>query len=144
MERTLKTWDFIYEDSNGNELQRKQVDCFDRKEALEIAFNIQQNSALNDLADIRVQFIPIKWRRQCSITGEGMDEGWYVDINNDIDGKFIHYIKHKEDAIAIAKKIGYSGLQEAHDDDGCIYWTRWDDDYEYEEDENGVLTYIGE
>ena len=73
MTKTLKTWDFIYEDPDGNELQRKQVECFDRKDALNIASNIQSNSMMNNLAAIRVQFIPIKWCRKCSKTGEGME-----------------------------------------------------------------------
>ena len=49
----------------------------------------------------------------------------------------------EKDAIEIAKKLGYNNLHDAHNDN-CIYWTSWNDDCEYEEDENGVLTYIAE
>ena len=55
MTTELKKYDFIYEDHNGNELQRKQIDCYDIKDAKKIAFEIQSNSMLNDLADIKVQ-----------------------------------------------------------------------------------------
>ena len=55
MTTELKKYDFIYEDHNGNELQRKQIDCYDIKDAKNIAFEIQSNSMLNDLADIKVQ-----------------------------------------------------------------------------------------
>ena len=55
MTTELKKYDFIYEDHNGNELQRKQIDCYDIKDAKKIAFEIQMNSMLNDLADIKVQ-----------------------------------------------------------------------------------------
>ena len=136
MTKTLKTWDFIYEDSNGNELQRKQILCFDRKDALNITSNIQGNSMMNDLADIRVQFIPIKWCRQCSKTGEGMDEGYCF-------GEGEAYFIEESDALEYAKSIGYKDLDDAYEQEAYV-WTAWDDDFEYEEDENGVLTYIGE
>ena len=55
MTTELKKYDFIYEYHNGNELQRKQIDCYDIKDAKKIAFEIQMNSMLNDLADIKVQ-----------------------------------------------------------------------------------------
>jgi hypothetical protein len=55
MTTELKKYDFLYEDHNGNELQRKQIDCYDIKDAKNIAFEIQSNSMLNDLADIKVQ-----------------------------------------------------------------------------------------
>jgi len=57
MKTELKTWNFIYEDHDGNELTRKQIDCYDRKDAEKIAFDLQSNSMLNDLADIKVQTI---------------------------------------------------------------------------------------
>jgi hypothetical protein len=57
MTTELKKFDFIYEDNQGNELQRKQIDCYDIKDAQKIAFEIKSNSMLNDLADIKVQTI---------------------------------------------------------------------------------------
>jgi len=55
MTTELKTWDFIYEDHDGNELTRKQIDCYDRKDAEKIAFDLQSNSMLNDLALITIK-----------------------------------------------------------------------------------------
>lgn len=55
MTTELKTWDFIYEDHDGNELTRKQIDCYDRKDAETIAFDLQSNSMLNDLAVITIK-----------------------------------------------------------------------------------------
>lgn len=136
MTKTLKTWDFIYEDTDGNELQRKQVDCFDRKDALNIASNIQSNSMMNNLAAIRVQFIPIKWCRKCSKTGEGMDEGYCF-------GEGEAYFLDRYHALEYALNLGHKTIEEAYEDEAYI-WTSWGNDYEYEEDENGVLTYIGE
>ena len=136
MAKTLKTWDFIYEDSNGNELQRKQILCFDTQDAIKTAFNIQQNSMMNNLADIKVQYIPIKWCRKCSKTGEGMDEGYCF-------GEGEAYFFESYHALEYAINLGYKTIEEAYEDEACI-WTSWNDDYEYEEDENGVLTYTGE
>lgn len=136
MERTQKTWDFIYEDSNGNELQRKQLDCFDRKDAEQTAFSIQQNSMLADLDNIRVQFMPIKWARKCSVTNQGMNEGWHIEYTGE-------YFKTAEDAEAACQKAGFDNLDIANEDE-YIYWTEWMDESDdaYIEDENGVLTEI--
>jgi hypothetical protein len=79
---------------------------------------------------------PIKWARQCSKTGEGMNEGYCF---NDGEAYFIE----EADALEYAKSIGYDNLDDAYEHD-AYYYTEWDGEYEYEEDENGVLTYIGE
>jgi hypothetical protein len=132
-----KTFIFIYEDKDGNELQRKELDCYNRDDAEKTAFNIQQNSMLNDLENIRVQFKPIKWARKCSKTGEGMDEGWHFEETGE-------YFAHEEDALEAVKRVGWGSLQDAYDND-TMFWTTWHDELpEYEEDENGILTYIGE
>ena len=65
-----------------------------------------------------------KYARQCSITGEGMNEGWCFG-----DGQY--YVKHENDALALALKYGYNSIDDAFDDD-AVYWTEW-------EDENGNL-----
>ena len=65
-----------------------------------------------------------KYARQCSITGEGMNEGWCFG-----DGQC--YVKHENDALALALKYGYNSIDDAFDDD-AVYWTEW-------EDENGNL-----
>jgi len=66
----------------------------------------------------------MKFARQCSITSEGMNEGWCFG-----DGQ--EYAKYEEGAIQIANDWGYKTLQQAYDDDAC-YWTEWEDEYQYE------------
>lgn len=68
----------------------------------------------------------ILFARQCSATGEGMNEGWIVN-----DGEY--YFKYEEDALAHAKEMGYADLDEAYDNEE-FYYTEWEDedDYEYE------------
>jgi hypothetical protein len=74
-----------------------------------------------------------KFARQCSITGEGMNEGWCFG-----DGQY--YVKHENDALALALKYGYNSIDDAFEDD-AVYWTEWEDedDYQYYEDENGKI-----
>lgn len=77
-----------------------------------------------------------KFARQCSITGEGMNEGWCFG-----DGQ--HYAKYEHDAWGLASKYGYESIDDAFDNDAC-YWTDWDvfdGGYQYEMI-NGVLTEI--
>jgi len=69
--------------------------------------------------------------RKCSVTGEGMDEGW-VTTNSD------EYFKYEKDALAWCIKNGYADLTEAYEfdedlgeEEGAIYWTQWNDDYQY-------------
>jgi len=61
-----------------------------------------------------------KFARKCSVTGEGMNEGWIAN-----DGQF--YFKYKKDAIAWCKNNGYKSLNKAFSED-AIYWTAWDTD----------------
>ena len=65
-----------------------------------------------------------KFARQCSVTGEPMNEGWCF-------GDGCDYAKYETDAIKLAKDYGYDSLEEAYDDE-CCYWTEWEDDYQYE------------
>jgi hypothetical protein len=75
-----------------------------------------------------------KWARKCSITGEGMNEGWVWG-----DGAF--YIKHKKDVIdeirhrdeSLDLDLNYSKMSddellELYYDKGVLYWTEWYDD----------------
>ena len=77
----------------------------------------------------------MKYARQCSITNEGMNEGWCFG-----DGE--EYAKYESDAIKMAKEWGYDSIDEAYNEDAC-YWSEWEDedDYQYEEI-NGILTEI--
>ena len=67
------------------------------------------------------------YARQCSATGEGMDEGWYSE------GDCL-YFKYKEDALKYVATLGYNSIDDAYDDE-LIYYTSWNDydDYEYVE-----------
>lgn len=65
-----------------------------------------------------------KFARQCSITGEGMNEGWCFGDGQD-------YAKNESDAIKIAKQYGYDSLDDAYEDDAC-YWTEWEDESDYQ------------
>ena len=72
-----------------------------------------------------------KYARQCSITGEGMNDGWVIN-----DGEM--YLKYENDVFLWAKENGCDTLEEAFDDD-VIYYTEWEDEYEYCEDLMGNL-----
>jgi hypothetical protein len=62
------------------------------------------------------------YARECSITGEGMNEGWCFN-----DGEI--YCKYEHDAWAIAHDLGYDSIDDAFENDAC-YWT----EFETEED----------
>ncbi len=59
-----------------------------------------------------------QFKRICSITNEGMNQGWVIN-----DGEM--YIKYERDAISIAQKAGYDSLQDAFDK-GYIFYTEWE------------------
>jgi hypothetical protein len=67
-----------------------------------------------------------KFARQCSVTGEGMNEGW-------VFGDGDKYAKYEHDAWGIASDYGYESIDDAYNDDAC-YWTEWEDedDYQYQ------------
>ena len=78
----------------------------------------------------------IIYARQCSITGEGMNEGFCI-----CDGDM--HIKYEIDMIQhITYETGYETIEEAYEDE-YYYWTEWEceTDLQYEEI-NGVLTEI--
>jgi hypothetical protein len=52
---TMKTFRFTFEDKKGNELDVKFIECLSKKEAIEIARNLQANSMLNDLHTIKTR-----------------------------------------------------------------------------------------
>jgi hypothetical protein len=78
----------------------------------------------------------MKYARQCSITGKGMNKGFCI-----CDGDM--HIKYEIDMIQhITDETGYDTIEEAYEDE-YYYWTEWEceTDLQYEEI-NGVLTEI--
>ena len=69
--------------------------------------------------------VSMKWARSCSITGEGMNEGW---VGN--DGEV--YFKYGHDALQWCIDRGYRDIDDAYAD-GIIYWTDWT---EWEDDDS--------
>lgn len=51
----MRTFRFTFEDKKGNELDVKFIECLNKKEAIEIARNLQANSMLNDLHTIKTR-----------------------------------------------------------------------------------------
>jgi hypothetical protein len=75
-----------------------------------------------------------KFARKCSITGEGMNEGWCFGDGQD-------YAKYEHDAWALASEYGYDSIDDAFDDD-AVYYTEWeeiDEDCYYDAEGNEYL-----
>lgn len=74
----------------------------------------------------------IKYARRCDVTGEGMNEGYFIE-NIFTDS----YFKYKSDLVQhIERDTCYSGIEEAHDK-GYYFYTVWeeiDEDYYYLKD----------
>jgi hypothetical protein len=62
----------------------------------------------------------IKYARICSITGQGMWQGWVFNEGNE-------YAKDEESANKLAQNLGYKDYKEAYEDGAC-YWTDWSED----------------
>jgi hypothetical protein len=80
--------------------------------------------------DISVMYVnslsvSMKWARSCSVTGEGMNEGW---VGN--DGEV--YFKYGHDALQWCIDRGYRDVDDAYADD-VIYWTEWEDENDFDE-----------
>ena len=85
----------------------------------------------------------MKYARQCSVTGEGMNEGW-------LQGDGERYFKYEKDVIEWLK--GWYGsdlnddelLENAVEED-ILFWTEWEcpEDFQYEEI-NGKLIEINQ
>lgn len=65
-----------------------------------------------------------KFARKCTLTNQGMNEGWVVN-----DGE--KYIANEKNAIDICLGAGYSSIEEAYEDE-FIYFTEWEDEDEYQ------------
>ena len=63
--------------------------------------------------------VSMKWARSCSITGEGMNQGWVGD-----DGCV--YFKYEKDARKWCVGRGYRDIDDAYADD-VIYYTEWEE-----------------
>tara|TARA_R100000781_G_scaffold99051_1_gene62668 strand:+ start:81 stop:359 length:279 start_codon:yes stop_codon:yes gene_type:complete len=83
------------------------------------------------------------WARQCSITGEGMNEGYLV--NDDT------CVKYESDLIALIRSWNVDEHNELSDDfiltesynNEEYFWTAWEDENEYQYQEiNGKLIEI--
>jgi hypothetical protein len=88
-----------------------------------------------------------KFARQCSITGEGMNEG-YVYYDGEMYFKyqkdFVMFLKYQNEPIEdIWDLLDDFILNESYNN-GEYYWTEWEDedDYQYYEDENGNIIEI--
>ena len=64
-----------------------------------------------------------KFARKCSVTGEGMNQGWVIE-----DGWA--YVKYEKDILKLLIEMGYKSIEDAQERDYC-YWTEWEDDYQY-------------
>jgi hypothetical protein len=58
------------------------------------------------------------YARTCSVTGEGMNEGWYYEADQ-------MYFKYEADALAHVVSKGYDDINDAYEHDEC-YYTEWD------------------
>jgi len=85
----------------------------------------------------------MKYARQCSITGEGMNEGYLV--NDDT------YVKYEADLIKLIRSWNVDEYNELSDefilneayDNEEYFWTAWEDESEYQYQEiNGKLIEI--
>jgi hypothetical protein len=100
----------------------KKWNCIDGAEARKLALKLMKQAPLPEPFEEEE-----KIARQCSVTGEGMNEGWVTDSGNE-------YFKYEEDALAWCNTHGYNSINEAYEND-FIYWTEWYDencdDYQY-------------
>ena len=85
----------------------------------------------------------MKYARKCSITGEGMNEGW-------LQGDGERYFKYEKDVIEWLK--GWYGIDLNDDEllenaveEDILFWTEWEcpTDFQYEE-VNGKLIEINQ
>jgi hypothetical protein len=111
---------YEYQDKEDSLITEKVIDLAQLKhEAKELQCSIL--SAAISLAEAGEA---IKWARKCSVTGKGMNEGWYCeDLGT--------YFKHEADALNFAQEHTYADLECAYADE-FIYWTQWEDDSDFE------------
>jgi len=83
----------------------------------------------------------MKYARKCSITGEGMNEGW-------LQGDGEQYFKYEKDVIEwlkgwYASDLNDDELIENAVEEDILYWTVWEDESEHQYEEiNGKLIEI--
>ncbi len=110
----------LKEDYNGKPI--KKWDCNSYEQAINLALKLMKQAPLPEPFEEGE-----KVARKCSVTGEGMNEGWVTDSGSE-------YFKYEEDALAWCNTHGYNSVNEAYEND-FIYWTEWYDenceDYQY-------------
>jgi hypothetical protein len=85
-----------------------------------------------------------KFARQCSITGEGMNEG-YVYYDGDMYFKyekdFVMFLRYQNEHIEDIWNLSDEFILSESYELGEYYYTEWEDedDYQYYEDENGKI-----
>jgi hypothetical protein len=84
-----------------------------------------------------------KYARQCSITGEGMNEG-YVYYDGEMYFKyekdFILFLRYQNEPLQDVLHLSDEFILKESYDNGEYYWTEWEDENEYEYyEENGNL-----
>jgi hypothetical protein len=85
-----------------------------------------------------------KYAKQCSITGEGMNEG-YVYYDGEMYFKyekdFVMFLKYQNEPLEDIWDLSDEFILNEAYDNGEYYYTEWEDEneYEYFEDENGNL-----
>jgi hypothetical protein len=85
-----------------------------------------------------------KYAKQCSITGEGMNEG-YVYYDGEMYFKyekdFVMFLKYQNEPLEDIWDLSDEFILNESYDNGEYYYTEWEDEneYEYFEDENGNL-----
>lgn len=80
----------------------------------------------------------IKFKRKCSITGQGMDMGWYSE-------PYGMYFKYEEDVLRIIEGNGYKNMDDAFENE-FMYYTDWsnEEDMYYRYFENGIAIELKE
>jgi hypothetical protein len=63
----------------------------------------------------------VKYHKVCSVTGEGIYEGYYAKLDDEE-----YYFKYSSDAIFWCVCNGYDGIDDAFDK-GVIEWREWDE-----------------
>ena len=109
-----------YQEKEDSLITEKVIDLAQMKhEATEL-----QGTILSAAISLAEAGEATKCARKCSVTGEGMNEGWYCeDLGT--------YFKHEADALNFVQGHTYADLECAYNDE-FIYWTQWEDDSDFQ------------
>jgi hypothetical protein len=106
----------LKEDYNGKPVEK--FECSSYGQAIALAEKLNMQAPLPEPFEEGEKVC-----RVCSVTGEGMNEGWVVG-----DGE--EYFKYEVDALEWCKKNGYKTVKKAYEEE-VVYWTEWEEDYQY-------------